>query len=409
MDSVMSENPRPRNPYRPGAAVSPLFLAGRQHEIRRFGATLRGAPELPANVRLTGLRGVGKSVLLKRLEEIAADEEGWLTSRVQAEPRHNTEDDLSELIFGLCHNAELQISRTARIRETMKGVAASARGLVRVTWQDIEVSLGPGGGADRHRSVVKALFDVALAADQHGYSGYLLMLDEAQVIRVDRERGGQHPLSLLIAAVNSLQEKEVPIGLTLCGLPTLRANLLKARTYTERMFRGEEISRLAGSEAVEALVRPLDGPGVTAGEELTQRVVDEVEGYPFFIQLWGAELWEAAQLAGVDRFDLTLLDSVEPDIYRRLDIDFYDGRVESLTPAEQDLLMSTAACEYPPLRTADIHGRVGKSESNVNVLMGRLAEQGVVFRIQKGQYEYTAPKFHDYLQRRAVRISQRGR
>ncbi len=409
MFTVMSDNPRARNPYRPGAAVSPLFLAGREQEMRRFGASLRGAPELPANVRLTGLRGVGKSVLLKRLEEIAMDEEGWLTSRVQAEPRHNTEADLSELILGLCHNAELQVSRAARIRETVKGVTASARGLIRVTWQDVELSLAPGAGPDRRLSVVKALFDVAAAADQHGYSGYLLMLDEAQVIRDEREREGQHPLSLLIAAINTLQEKGVPVGLTLCGLPTLRANLLKARTYTERMFRGEEISRLARSEAIEALIRPLDGTGIVAEEGLIERVIDEVEGYPFFIQLWGAELWESAQLAGIDRFDVTLLDSVEPDIYRRLDIDFYDGRVESLTPAEQDLLMSTAGCPYPPLRTADIHSRVGKSESNVNVLMGRLAEQGVVFRIQKGQYEYTAPKFHDYLQRRAVRISERGR
>jgi predicted transcriptional regulator of viral defense system len=81
--------------------------------------------------------------------------------------------------------------------------------------------------------------------------------------------------------------------------------------------------------------------------------------------------------------------------------------VESLTPAEQDLRMSTAACPYPPLRTADVHSRVGKRESNVIVLMGRLTGQGVVFRIQKGQYEYTAPKFHDYLQRRAIRIAQR--
>jgi hypothetical protein len=349
---------------------------------------------------------VGKSVLLKRLEEIAADEEGWLTSRIQIEPRHNTEDDLSGLVFDLCHNAELQVSRGTRIRETVKGVVASARGLVRVTWQDIEFSLGLPSGGGQQLSVAKALFDVAALADQHGYSGYLLMLDEAQVIRDDRDRGGQHPLSLLIAAVNSLQEKEVPIGLTLCGLPTLRANLLKARTYTERMFRGEEISRLAQSEAIEALVRPLDDTGVTAEDGLVARVVEEVEGYPFFIQLWGAELWDAAHLAEIDRFTTTLLDSVEPDIYRRLDIDFYDGRVESLTPAEQDLLMSTAGCQYPPLKTADIHSRAHKSEGNVNVLMGRLAEQGVIFRVQKGQYEYTAPKFHGYLQRRLDRISR---
>lgn len=83
-----------------------------------------------------------------------------------------------------------------------------------------------------------------------------------------------------------------------------------------------------------------------------------------------------------------------------MDRDFYDPRVESLTPAEQDLLVVTAECDYPPLRTADIHRVAGRSEGNVNVLMGRLAEQGVVYRVQKGQYRYTAPQFHDYLNRR---------
>ena len=225
---------------------------------------------------------------LKRLEEIATQEEGWLTSRVHVEPRHNTESDLSELIGSLCRSAELQASRGARIRKTMRGVVASARGLIRVSWQDIEVSLGAPGDTDEQRSVVKALFDVAVLADEHGYGGYLVMLDEAQVIRDDRDRGREHPLSLLVAAINTLQEKEVPVGLALCGLPTLRSNLLRARTYTERMFRGEEIGRLAGPEAVEALVRPLDETGITAKASLVDRVREEVEGYPFFIQLSGA-------------------------------------------------------------------------------------------------------------------------
>lgn len=233
------------------------------------------------------------------------------------------------------------------------------------------------------------------------------MLDEAQVLRDDRGRDGEHPLSLLIAAVNTLQDAQIPVALVMCGLPTLRANLLKARTYTERMFRGEEIGRLRGppesNEAVEAFVEPLRDSGVTAEPDLAARVVREVEGYPYFIQLWGAELWDAAMVAGVTVLDNRLLDEVEPDIYRRLDSDFYEGRVEALTPAEQDLLMATAACSYPPLLTTEIRARSAKSSGNVNVLIGRLAEQGVVFRIQKGSYEYTAPKFHSFLQRRAAR------
>ena len=131
------------------------------------------------------------------------------------------------------------------------------------------------------------------------------MLDEAQVIRDDREREGKPPLSLLIAAVNTLQEKEKPVGLTLCGLPTLRANLLKARTYTEHMF---GVRRSADWPEARPS-RRWSGrwtDGASAEDGLIGRVVDEVEGYPFFIQLWGAELWEAAQLAGVDHFDVSL-------------------------------------------------------------------------------------------------------
>ena len=147
-------------------------------------------------------------------------------------------------------------------------------------------------------------------------------------------------------------------------------------------------------------MEPLAGTGITASDDLVARVLDEVEGYPFFIQLWGAELWEAATDAGTTSFTSGLLDTIEGDIYARLDDEFYAGRVETLTPSEQDLLLSTAHCPYPPLRTADIKTRSSKSEGNVNVLMGRLTDQGVLYRVQKGVYEYTAPKFHQYLQRR---------
>ncbi len=396
-----------RNPYRPGAALSPLHLAGRARELQRFRSTLAGSPELPANLRLTGLHGVGKTVLLKEFEKVAGEDQEWVTSRVQIEPRHNTEDDLTELVVGLADQARMKASRAARLKAKLSGAVATARGLIKVSYEDLEFSLAPSA-SEKQRTITKALFDAAATADESGFAGYLLLLDEAQVLRDDKDRNGEHPLSLLVAAVNTLQESELPVGLVVCGLPTLRANLLRARTYSERMFRGEEIGRLAAIDAREAFVKPLEETGVTATDALVDRAIAEVEGYPFFIQLWGAELWDAAAIAEVDELNEDLLDQVAPDIYQRLDSDFYEGRVESLTPAEQDLLMATASCSYPPLRTADIRAQSNKTESNVNVLMGRLADQGVVFRVQKGIYEYTAPKFHDYLKRRQQRLAQRG-
>jgi hypothetical protein len=396
---------RPKNPYRPGAAIQPRFLAGRTGEMARLRSVVRSAPELPANVRILGLRGVGKSVLLAAEEEIVRKELNWHPTRLQVEPRHNREKDLVDLLVAAATKAQEETSRAVRLRRSVAGAAAAVSRILKVSYDDIEVSLDMSSGT-RQRDLVKALYDAADTALKSGFDGYLLMLDEAQIIRDEPSRAGEHPLSLLIAGINTLQEREVPVGLVMCGLPTLRANLLKARTYSERMFRGEDIGPLPERQAALAFTKPLEETGVTADDGLVKRVIQEVEGYPYFIQLWGAELWDAAEQVDVWTFTHDLLDAIEADIYRRLDSDFYEGRVEALTPAEADLLMSTADCPYPPLKTVDIGDNSPKSTGNINVLMGRLTDQGVTYRVQKGQYRYTAPKFYEFLQRRKSRLAK---
>ncbi len=322
--------------------------------------------------------------------------------RRQLEPRHNQENALSGLLSEAIRTTSDRWSRAMRLRAGIKGAANVARRLVTVEYQDITVAVG--GSVPSELDLSRSLFDGVEAALDTGHVGLAVLLDEAQVIRDDRARTGDHPLSMLVAAVNALQEAGLPLALVLCGLPTLRSNLQRARTYSERMFRGESIGELVGNPgpARDAFEKPLQGTPVIAEKALIDRVLEEVEGYPFFIQLWGAELWDAAADAGTMILTSRLLDDIEADIYRRLDEEFYAGRVETLTPGEQDLLLAAAGCPYPPLRTVDIRSISTKSEANVNVLMGRLADQGVVFRIQKGVYQYTAPKFHDYLQRRVA-------
>lgn len=394
----------PKNPYRPGAATAPRFLAGRDEQISRFAKMLQAAPEIPANLRLTGLRGVGKSVLLKQLEEVAKTAH-WSVVRVQLEPRHNTERELSALVVSLAENATRRMSTARAIRGKMSDAVLASRQIFTAKFEDI--TFGMAGASDTETELARVLFDVTEAAGKTGHQGFAILLDEAQVVRDDKDREGQHPLSMLVASVNVLQEAGLPIALVLCGLPTLRANLQKARTYSERMFKGENIGELPAGPARDAFIIPLEGTHVTADEELVARVLDEVEGFPFFIQLWGAELWDAASDAGISTFTVAMLDEIESHIYQRLDEDFYAGRVDALTAAEQDILMLGADCPYPPLKTADIRARSARKQGNINVLMGRVAEQGVLYRVQNGQYEYTAPKFHAYLKRRAAAISAR--
>lgn len=387
-----------KNPFRPGVGTRPLYLAGRDQPIRRFGSVLRAAPEQPANMRLTGLRGVGKTVLLGEFRTVA-QELHWAAASLELQPGHNTDSAVSNALAASLKATREEISRVERLKSAVGGAARKA-GTLGIGWGEFRMTYEPGVSLARE-DLSRALFETVESVVSHGRDGLILLLDEVQVIRDETRPTGEHPLSLLVAAVSSLQKAELPVGMVLCGLPTLTGNLLRARSYTERMFRGEEIGSLGHDDAKAALIRPLEGLPVHLDSGLAELVVEEVEGYPYFLQLWGAELWDAAQAAEVDRFDQRLLDEVRPEIYRRLDLDFYDPRVATLTPAEQDVLFASADCAYPPLVVADLNEATSKTPGNVNVLLGRLVDSGVLFRVRKGQYEYTAPKFRDFLLRRA--------
>lgn len=383
-----------KNPYRPGVGVRPLYLAGREAPLRRFAAMLRAAPDQQANMRVTGLRGVGKTVLLEAFAE-HAQRLDWEPAFMELAPAHNTDEAMRAAMGSLLERIRRRLSRLARLRSAA-GKAMRSTSLS-VNWE--EVSLSVSFGSEREEDLAREIFTTVQLALAKGREGVVLLLDEAQLIHDERGRHGEHPLSLLIAAVVALQRQRLPLGLVLCGLPTLTGHLQKARSYSERLFRGEEIDSLTAEQALEAFTRPLAQTHRSATSALAKEVVAEVEGYPYFLQLWGSELWDAADLAGVKRLTPKLLDVTRPDIYDRLDRDFYDPRLATLTPAEQDLLLSSVHCPYPPLRSTDLAGASEKAPGNVNVLLGRLVDAGALYRIRKGEYAYTAPKFRDYLKR----------
>ncbi|MFF2832131.1 AAA family ATPase [Cellulosimicrobium cellulans] len=386
------------NPYRPGVGLQPTYLAGRSTEESRFGRVLDSAPTIPGNVRMTGLRGVGKTVLLQRFHEIA-EEHAWSAMSVELEVRHCDDARFGAMVHAQVESVIQRLSTAERIRAKIAAAADAARRLVRVEYEGFEWSLA-GDLDSRSRELADVLEGGARRAVELGRNGLVVFFDEAQVLVDEKKPNGSHPLSSLIAAVSTLQKQSVPICLVLCGLPNLTVNLLGARTYSERMFQGFKIDTLSPPAARQAFVEPLRGKIVDAKVDLVERVLDTVEGYPYFIQLWGAELWDAAVISGTHDFTTELLDEIEGQIYGRLDLDFYEPRIESLTPAEQDLLLTSSRCSYPPLLVSELNSRSIKSSENVNVLLGRLVKANVLYRPRKGQYLYTAPGFRDYLIRR---------
>lgn len=386
-----------KNPYRPGVGIRPVYLAGREAPVKRFEAMLRAAPEQQANMRVTGLRGVGKTVLLEEFAERAGTAE-WEPAFLELQPGHNTDQSIRDALDGLLKKTRERVSRLERLKAAA-GKAVQA-GALSVTWEDVSLSISPG--SQQEADLAKELFETLDTAVKKGRQGVVLLLDEAQLIRDERDRHGEHPLSLLLAPVVALQRQGLPLGLVVCGLPTLAATLQRARSYSERLFRGEEIDSLPEQEAIEAFTRPLEETARETTDDVVEAVINEVEGYPYFIQLWGSELWDGADISDVDEFTTGLLDATRPEIYQRLDRDFYEPRVATLTPAEQDVLFASASCKYPPLRSADLNDVSDKTPGNVNVLLGRLVEAGALYRIRKGEYAYTAPKFRDFLQRRVA-------
>jgi hypothetical protein len=355
---------------------------------------LAGAPELPANMRITGLRGVGKTVLLEEFGK-RAEEVGWEPLYLEIQPAMNTDQALEKALRGLLERGRERLLRFGRLR---RGARATLRQLqVKVQWQELSLELALGSQAEH--DLAQILFEVVTIALRQQRSGVVLLLDEAQLIRDERDRHGEHPLSLLLGPIIALQRRQLPLALVLCGLPSLTANLQRARSYSERLFRGEEIGTLDHDAALAAFTRPLDDTPRSTDMRVAEKVVSEVEGYPYFVQLWGAELWDAASQAGVDRFTIKLLREILGEIQARLDSDFYKPRLETLTPAERELMIASVSCDYPPLRSSQLAAASPRSPGNINVLLGRLVEAGALYRLRKGEYEYTAPRFREFLLR----------
>ncbi len=340
-------------------------------------------------------------MLLQRFKDVA-EEATWSAISFEIQPRQNSESNLMSAIQSHGERLKESTSIAYKARSIAKGAADVARSTVRVSYEGFEWSLA-GDLEPQTAELGEMLADLTQFVVQHGRKGLALLLDEAQILTDEKGSSGNHALSTLVAAVSTLQKAQVPVVVVLCGLPTLAVNLLNARTYSERMFQGFTVGSLPPEAAEEAFVRPLESSAISADPALVASVLDEVEGYPYFIQLWGAELWDTAHDAGLSAMDEAVLSVTRDRVFRRLDSDFYEPRIDSLTPAEQDLLIDAARCAYPPLMVSDLNGQSPKSPGNVNVLLGRLVKANVIFRRQKGQYEYTAPGFVDFLQRYSSR------
>jgi len=391
------------NPYRPGAGHFPPFLAGREAEFREFDRLL-GQEEILENLVLTGLRGVGKTVLLEAFKPHAV-KRGWAWVGADlSESASISEENLAlRLITDLAVATEALSIEVPRPtpgfgnRDATESVSMSFETLAKIYNET------PGLVADKLKRVLETVWTALSVA---GGGKVIFAYDEAQNL-ADHAEKDQFPLSLLLDVFQSLQRKGLPFMLVLTGLPTLFPKLVEGRTFAERMFRVVTLGRLSDEEQRQAILRPIEVAEcpVRFNDHSVGVICSQSGGYPYFIQFICREVFDVfiQQMAtGVDVPAVPVA-----AIQRKLDTDFFAGRWARVTDRQRQLMWVIARLETPQgeFTIQDMVER-GKellakpfSPSHTNQMLVALGDQGLIYKNRFGKYSFAVPLLGDFILR----------
>ena len=394
-----------KNPFRPGAGHIPPHLAGREEEIKEF-VDLLDQDVILKNVILTGLRGVGKTVLLERFKPMAI-EAGWLwTGTDLSESTSITEDHMTTRLV-----TDLSVLTSAMVVKQKSEIGfspASEKISETLNFQALKnlYDSSPGLAADKLKDVLETIWPYVQA---EGRKGIIFAYDEAQNL-ADHAAKDQFPLSLLLDVFQSLQRKGVCFMLVLTGLPTLFPKLVEARTYTERMFHTIFLNPLNENQTKEAIQKPIQKEGcpVSFTDPTVDLIWKQTRGYPYFIQYICREVFDVwVQAAGVG--DMFPSVPVQP-IMRKLDADFFAGRWGRVTDRQRQLMAIVAILpnqddEFTVQDIVESPANLTQekpfSSSHANQMLSTLIENGLVYKNRHGKYLFAVPLLGDFIRRQS--------
>ncbi len=393
-----------RNPYAPGAGQRPPELAGRDEQVRAFHVVLervaRGRPE--RSLVLTGLRGVGKTVLLNALRGQAV-RKGWGTGKLEARPDQSLRRPLSsalhQAVRELAHPEPEQTDQVLGVIRSFAERQSGPDARLRDRWSpgiDVPAVRGRADSGDIEIDLVELMNDVGgLAADLG--KGVAVCIDEMQDL-------GPDDVSALCAACHEVSQSGLPVIVVGAGLPHLPAVLSASKSYSERLFSYQRIDRLSREEADRALSAP-------AAEEAAEYDVDALAalyaatgGYPYFIQAYGKTVWDLAPRSPITAGDVTV---AAPEAERELAVGFFGSRYERATPGERDYLRAMADAAGPEpdaigsVATSDVASALGRKPQALSPARDALLKKGLIYSGERGRIAFTVPHFGRYLRAQA--------
>jgi hypothetical protein len=406
VDTVLDMDPI-RNPYAPGAGQRPPELAGRDEQLAAFDVVLqrvaRGRPE--RSMVLTGLRGVGKTVLLNALRSSAVRRR-WGTGKLEARPdqrlRRPLSSALHQAVRELGHPRADEADQVLGVIRAFAQREAGAGARIKDQWSpgiDAPAARGRADSGDIEIDLVELLTDVGgLAADVG--KGVAVFVDEMQDL-------GPDDVSALCAACHEISQSGLPVIVVGAGLPHLPAVLSASKSYSERLFRYQRIDRLPREAADLALSVPAEEEGAAWAPDALVAMYAATGGYPYFIQAYGKAVWDRATTSPITAADVAV---AAPEAEAELAVGFFGSRYERATPGERDYLRAMAdvavetndpaASEAPAddsVPTADVAASLGKKPQSLSPARDSLLKKGLIYSSERGRIAFTVPHFGRYL------------
>ncbi len=383
------------NPYTPNAGAEPQAVVGRDDQLDWFDLLLarieRGRTE--QSMIITGLRGVGKTVLLGQFRSKALEHD-WVV--VELEVSKHDETEFRRDISARLRAALLELSPRARWTDRSKHAAAVLKSFTISVDASGTMSAGldveaAEGFAD-HANLSMDLTDVFLAlgeAAREKDRGVVLLFDEIQFL-------SRQQLEALIQALHKMVQRKLPITMVGAGLPQIAELAGDAKSYAERLFKFPEIGTLSTDEAQEALSRPAYEEGVTYAPDALVEAALITGGYPYFIQELGYAVWTVAVGPEITLEDIKV---AEPAYEAKLDTSFFRVRLDRATDLQRAYLRAMAELGPAAQKAADVAEVMGRASTNLGPTRAELINMGLLYTPQHGYAAFTVPHFDRFLLR----------
>jgi hypothetical protein len=386
------------NPFSPGAGSPPPELAGREPFLEQAAISLdRLRHGLHArSMILVGLRGVGKTVVLNRVDALA-QEAGYHTAFLEASEGQTLAELVVPALRQILYRLDLKENLGDKSRRALRVLRSFLAGLglkAKAGLGDLELEMAidpERGSADSGNleSDLSELLQAVGEAAAERQRAIALCIDEIQYLR-------EKDFGALIMALHRVAQRRLPLVLVGAGLPQIRGLAGRSKSYSERLFEFPEIGALSASHAEAALQIPVRQLGVAFAREALDKIVEVTRGYPYFLQQWGYEAWNLAEGPVIEFGDI---ERTTGQAIRRLDQSFFRVRFDRLTPREKDYLRAMAAMGPESHRSGEIAARLGVKIQSVAPVRDALIRKGMIYSPVYGETAFTVPLFDEFLGR----------